>query len=82
MNSSEDILTALKAGRKIEAIKLMREQRGLALKEAKEEVEKLEARMREQGELPAKTNSGCGSSAMLVMAGFMVFGWAISFLAG
>lgn len=39
----EDVLQAIDAGRTIEAIKLLREQRNLSLKEAKEAVEALEA---------------------------------------
>lgn len=41
-----DVLAAIRDGKKIEAIKLLRAARGLGLKEAKDEVEEIEARMR------------------------------------
>jgi hypothetical protein len=77
MNSSENIHAAPRAGRKIEAIKLMRTERGLDLKEAKEEVEKIEAQMRQAGRLPAKKSSGCGSSAVLLVMGFAAVAWLL-----
>lgn len=44
--SSAEIEAALKGGRKIEAIKLYRETFGVGLKQAKEAVEAMEARLR------------------------------------
>ncbi|MCB2079256.1 MAG: ribosomal protein L7/L12 [Novosphingobium sp.] len=41
-----DVEAALLAGRKIDAIRILRDSTGLGLKEAKEEVERMERRMR------------------------------------
>jgi hypothetical protein len=65
---NDAIIQQLQIGRKIEAIKLMREQRGLGLKEAKEEVDKLEAQLRREGKLPEKTGSGCALSLLLLLS--------------
>lgn len=43
--SDEDIKTELRAGRKIEAIKLYRQRSGVGLKEAKDSVEAIDAGM-------------------------------------
>ena len=50
-----DVIAALHEGRKIDAIKLLREQRGIGLKEAKEEVD---AYLREHPELASLQKSG------------------------
>lgn len=58
----EAIAQALKAGDKIEAIKLHRDATGLGLKEAKTEIEALEAnlRARHPEQFPAKKAAGQG----------------------
>jgi ribosomal protein L7/L12 len=61
------IQEALFAGRKIEAIKLFRELTGAELKEAKDFVDGLEARLRkEEPERFAKTTAGGGSGGALI----------------
>ena len=50
-----DALAALHEGRKIDAIKILREQRGLGLKEAKDEVD---AYLRDHPELASLQSSG------------------------
>jgi ribosomal protein L7/L12 len=69
------IVELLKAGKKISAIKLYREQTSLGLKEAKDAVEGLAA---SHGIAPA-ARSGCfGAVALLVLVGLLiVFGWVI-----
>lgn len=72
-HSSEDaeqIVEAIYAGRKIEAIKLYREQSGKGLKEAKEFVEALEARLRR--ETPDKFKKPAGKSGCLVVLVLLV----------
>jgi len=61
------------AGQKIAAIKLAREKMGWGLKEAKEQVEKVEARLREQ--YPESFAAGAGKSGCstaLVLVGVLV----------
>jgi uncharacterized protein (DUF2342 family) len=71
----EDQASALKqalfAGRKIEAIKLYREQTNVGLAEAKAAVEALEAELRQS--MPGSfskpsSKGGCGTTAVLVLA--------------
>jgi len=55
-------------GRKIQAIKLVRERMGLGLKEAKEKVDALGGRMREQfpdAPFQASQNAGCGTAMVM-----------------
>ena len=54
---SKEVLELARAGRKIEAIKLLREQQGLGLKEAKEKVETV----------TGSSGSGCASVMLLMM---------------
>jgi hypothetical protein len=72
----EEITEALAAGRKIEAIKVYREATGKGLKEAKDFIDALIPRLREQdpekyAKLPVSQRSGC-TSAVLFWAGFAV----------
>lgn len=63
----EQILDALKAGNKIEAIKLYREATGLGLKESKDFIDGLlEKLMKEQPELYAASSQGCAAVLALV----------------
>ena len=75
------IADALRAGNKIAAVKLHREATGLGLKESKDEIEAIEAGLREKfpEQFPAKpTASGKGKGGCL---GLVVFGLAAA-LAG
>ena len=71
------IADALRAGNKIQAVKLHREATGFGLKESKDEVEAIEAGLREKfpDQFPAKPAAGKGC------LGLSVFGLATS-LAG
>lgn len=76
----EKIKEALYAGRKIEAIKVYREARGVGLKEAKEDVEKLEAELRQRSPERFKAAAGQGCLGMVVALGlavgaFLWLGW-------
>lgn len=57
------------AGKKIEAIKVLRAQSGQSLKDAKEAIEALEARLRTEfpDRMPAPSQAGCGTAAVLVL---------------
>ena len=78
------IAAALRAGNKIEAIKLHREATGLGLKESKDEVEAIEAGLREKfpDQFPAKAAGGKGGCLGLVVFGLATslagLGWWIS----
>ncbi len=78
------IAAALRAGNKIEAIKLHREATGLGLKESKDEVEEIEAGLREKfpDQFPAKAAGGKGGCLGLVVFGLATslagLGWWIS----
>lgn len=65
------ITDALFAGRKIEAIKHYRECTGAGLKEAKDFVDDLEERLRqdEPGRFTATQRKGCGLSALCLLLG-------------
>jgi hypothetical protein len=65
------IANALRAGNKIEAIKLHRAATGLGLKESKEEIEAIEAGLRAKfpDQFPAKAAGGKGGCLGLVVFG-------------
>jgi len=68
---SDRVREAVTSGRKIEAIKLLREETGMGLKEAKHAVEELE---RSLGLPPAKTGcSGLIALIGLVLAGLLIY---------
>lgn len=73
------ISDALFAGRKIEAIKTYREQTGLGLKEAKDDIEEIEAALRR--DFPEKfvarpKGGGCfGAAAVFVVGACTVTTW-------
>ena len=75
------ISDALRAGEKIRAIKLHREATGLGLKEAKDEIEAIEAGLREKfpDQVPAPSQAGgkgcLGAAAFLLSAGVGVAVW-------
>lgn len=74
----EALTEALRAGRKIEAIKLYRERTGCGLAEAKEEVETLAAdlKARHPDQFPDRPKAGCAGLllqiALAVVATFCV----------
>jgi len=59
----QSILTELRAGRKIQAVKLYRQMTGLGLHESKTAVEQLAA-----ANNIASSKSGCGTSVLLFVA--------------
>lgn len=74
------IAHALKAGNKIEAVKLHREATGLGLKEAKTEIEAIEANLRAQhpDQFPSKkaAGQGClGVAAVGLASAGLGLGW-------
>ncbi len=73
------IESSLRGGRKIEAIKILRDETGLGLKEAKDLVESHEAGLRDQfPDRFASKASGCGGAAaallLLVLSVSLGFG--------
>lgn len=76
-----ELTEALLNGRKIEAIKLYREFTGMGLKESKDDIEKLEASLRQQ--FPEKfahapQGKGClGASAVLCLGLWMASYWLL-----
>ena len=69
-----DVVDAIHANRKIDAIKLLREHRGLGLKEAKQEVD---AYVRENKHLLPEQSSGCGPGTLIVIVLGVVASWFI-----
>ena len=79
-SSAEKIRAALQQGRKIEAIKLYREQSGAELKEAKEAVEQLEADLRtaEPEKFSTKKTGGCSAAVLVAVVAVAALGFWIS----
>jgi ribosomal protein L7/L12 len=65
-DAKDAIIAAIKAGKKIDAIKLYREATGVGLKEAKEDVEALIDVLAKDDPDIKKANQGSGCAAMLV----------------
>ncbi|MEW4454275.1 ribosomal protein L7/L12 [Bremerella sp. JC817] len=77
-SSLEAIKQKLREGKKIEAIKLLREESGIGLKEAKDQVEAIQAKMAADGEV-LPTSSGCAGALILLAAGLgMVGAWVVT----
>ncbi len=74
--SLEDVKAALKAGRKLEAIKLLRRESELGLKEAKERIDAVEAEMIAQGEMPPRAK-GCLGAVLLLFTGTLGAAWGV-----
>ena len=70
---SQDIVKQqLRQGQKIQAIKTLREETGMGLKEAKEQVDAIQAKMIADGETLPKA-SGCAGALILFAAGMGSF---------
>ncbi|BCR06199.1 hypothetical protein DESUT3_32680 [Desulfuromonas versatilis] len=67
-----EVLAALQGGRKIEAIRLLRETRGIGLKQAKQLVEA------QQGPLPSGAGKRSWKSFLTTLAVVAAFGWALA----
>lgn len=77
------IADALRAGNKIAAIKIHRDATGLGLKEAKDEIEAIEADLRAKfpDQFPAKAAAGQGCLGLVVFGlatGLAGLGWCIA----
>ena len=76
----EEVITAIRAKRKIEAIKLLREHWGLDLKEAKQAVDAYERRHPEEVAMqPLQVESGLGRLLLVALVLFAMY-LAYSFL--
>ena len=70
---SEAVLGALNEGRKITAIKLLREERGLGLKEAKQAIDRLERATRgDVVDYPAMEEHGGGKVVVRLVIAFIL----------
>ena len=69
-----DVIAAIHANRKIDAIKLLREHRNIGLKEAKQAVD---AYVRENKHLLPEQSSGCGPGTLIVIVLGVVASWFI-----
>lgn len=70
---SEAVLGALNEGRKITAIKLLREERGLGLKEAKQAIDRLErARRGDAVDYPEMVEHGGGKVVVGLVIAFIL----------
>jgi hypothetical protein len=67
-DASEQIVALIKSGQKIAAIKLLREEDGLSLVDAKAQVEAATEALKSAGELPADFGArrGCGAALLLL----------------
>ena len=81
---SDQVIAAVDAGRKIEAIKILREETGLGLKEAKDVVDSLaRAKRGESGETPGMTEEGgAGGMIKMIVVIAVVLGVYFYFFAG
>ena len=75
---STAVLQAVDAGRKIDAIKLLREETGLGLKEAKQEIDQLTIIRRPRSEtMPEQGGAGAIVTILLVAAGLFAAYWFV-----
>jgi len=80
---SDDIVAAVDNGRKIEAIKMLREQSGLGLKDAKHAIDALARERRGQPELAAGMTEAGGASGLiklLVVIAILLAGYSYFFM--
>ena len=78
---SSAVLQAVDAGRKIDAIKLLREETGLGLKEAKHEIDQL-AILRRPQSAPMPEQGGAGAIVKIALAGAVLAGVYWFFFSG
>lgn len=76
---SEEVLQAVDAGRKIEAIKRLRDETGLGLKEAKDEIDRLAAQ-RPQVAVPHSEHGGLGAVVKIMILALILFALYLYFL--
>ncbi len=81
---TDDVIAAIDAGRKIEAIKILRERTGLGLADAKHRVDRL---VRERQDLPGAApamteEGGAGSMIRMVLVIGLILGAYFYFFAG
>ena len=77
---SSAVLQAVDAGRKIDAIKLLREETGLGLKEAKQEIDQLGIIRRPRSDsIPEQ--GGAGAIVKIALVGLVLFGFYRFFIA-
>ena len=69
---SSAVLQAVDAGRKIDAIKRLREETGLGLKEAKQEIDQLSIIRRPQS-ATAVEQGGAGAIVKIVLVGLVLY---------
>ena len=69
---SSAVLQAVDAGRKIDAIKILREETGLGLKEAKQEIDQL-AIIRRPQSAPLPEQGGAGAIVKIALVGLVLF---------
>ena len=74
------VIDQLLQGRKIEAIKTLREEEGIGLKEAKEVIDELQKTMADNPEMKEKMKSAKGCGAALLLMGILSL-FSISLLA-
>ena len=73
---SDAVLQAVDAGRKIEAIKLLREETGLGLKEAKDEVDRLAQERKPSGAqdvAPLQDQGGADAIIKIIVVALILF---------
>ncbi|RCS41183.1 hypothetical protein DTL42_21670 [Bremerella cremea] len=73
-SSLEDIKKLLRDGQKIQAIKLLRQESGCGLKEAKDQVDAIQAKMVADGEELPK-GKGCAGAAVIIVVGLGLLNW-------
>jgi len=75
---SSAVLKAVDAGRKIEAIKLLREETGLGLQDAKDEIDQLTIIRRPQSTtMPEQGGAGAIVKILIVGAGLFAVYWFV-----
>ena len=81
---SDDVIAAVDGGRKIEAIKILREESGLGLRDAKHAIEALQRERRGNPAIPAgmSEEGGAGGLIKAVVAIVIVLGVYFYFFAG
>ena len=81
---SDEVLAAVDAGRKIAAIKILREETGLGLADAKQVIDTLTSERRSEPAMPAgmTEEGGAGSVIKMIVAIAVILGIYFYFFAG